>query len=187
MDASQNGRPELQRHLRTLRFVIAGLLLAILGLSLALALQVSDPDDSIPSATISVAKEDSSNQAVLRVPVSTEREIDLEWVLDHVKDVSPEHTNYELQRKWGSIIRIQDAMIFFHLHELLETLDPSARKRLLAEQAAWQNHADAESDESRAEYPGGTFASVAACARYSELAEERIAVLGSMLDARNDI
>lgn len=166
--------------------MIAGLFILILGLSLVLFLQVLRPSASMPNAPVSVEEEVSSGDVFLLMTTVSERGIDLEWVLEHIKSVSPEYTSYQLKRKWGSIIRVQDAMIFLRLHDILEALDQSARTRLLAEQVAWQEYADAESDKSGGEYSGGTFASVAACARYSELAEERLAVLSSRLDLRID-
>ena len=77
----------------------------------------------MPNAPVSVEEEVSSGDVFLLMTTVSERGIDLEWVLEHIKSVSPEYTSYQLKRKWGSIIRVQDAMIFLRLHDILEALE----------------------------------------------------------------
>ena len=182
MTTTEHGRTDLEAHLRTQRFVILGLFVVILALCVVLLAQTSDPTESASTAFVPPGASVSPSPAVSLSSLISKRTSDLQYAVTHIEEVSPEYSNLELGMKWGSIIRVKDAMMVIQILELLEKMDPASGRRLLAEQLAWQEHADLESDKSYAEYEGGTFAPISACHRYNELADERLAVL-SKLDA----
>ncbi|MBB47798.1 MAG: hypothetical protein CMJ33_04505 [Phycisphaerae bacterium] len=174
MDAPDSSIVLLKRQICLQWYVICGLFVLVvfmgIGWSVSPSAAVGSDDERVQ------VPEPGGSQLVLIGDQSS----DLQWVLDHLGAVSPEMTNYELKQKWGSIVRVQDAMLLLRLHELLEKSDPEERVRLLEEQAAWLAHARSETDKAAAEYAGGTFASVAACGRYSELVDERLGVLSAV-------
>lgn len=180
MTTTEHSRTDLEAHLRTQRFVILGLFVVVLALCVVLFAQTSDPTESASTASVPPGASVSPSPTVSLSSLISERTSDLQYAVTHIEEVSPEYSNLELGMKWGSIIRVKDAMMVIQIIELLEKMDPASGRRLLAEQLAWQEYADAESDKSYAEYEGGTFAPISACHRYNELVDERLGVLSAV-------